>query len=132
MNKNINFSGAERRRFKRATGSFSVTYTIKSPFEVRVQFGLRDLDTIARDIGAGGIGLLAHDQIPQGTLVDLKFTLFNNASIGDENNYCKFDLRGEVRYSAPIEEESYHMGIRFISISPDQRSFIEKYIRDQN
>ena len=131
MDKNVKLSWIEKRRFKRAIASFTVTYSVKTPFEVLLRFGLEDLDTIARDLGGGGIGLLVHDEMPEGTLIDLRFTIFNKVSIGDENSSCKFNLLGEVRYSSLVEKRVYHVGIRFINISPAERNFIEKYIENQ-
>jgi c-di-GMP-binding flagellar brake protein YcgR len=121
-------SGAERREFKRLSDSFLVMYRVKSPFEVRIKFGERELDAVASDISEGGLGLTATHEIPTATMLQLKFSIYNDFSLNKEDNYRAFDLEGNVRYCRVIQGASYQIGIRFVSASPSDRQFIVHYI----
>ena len=121
----------DRRMFKRILDSFFVTYRIQSPFEVRIRLGDKECDAIAQDISEAGLGLLTNHGIPPSALVNLKFIIFNHASLIDENRSRRFELEGEVRYKTDSENNSYRLGVRFRSLSDADRNFITDYVRAQ-
>ena len=79
MSDNTTARGMERRVFKRAADSFSLTYGVKDPFAARFQFKQGELDGVVQDIGEGGVGMLTGYEIPVGAVLNLKFKIINMA-----------------------------------------------------
>ena len=124
--------GKDRRIFKRIYASFGLMFNVRSPFEVRVQFGEKDVDAIAVDIGEGGIGMLTNGVIPIGTRVELKFKIFNDSVHELEGSYRSFELQGDVRYSVVTKESDYRLGVQFGSVTEEERKFLIDYVRANN
>ena len=114
-------SGQDNRKHSRFGAAFSVIYTIKEPFELRMEFGDKEKDGIAEDLSEGGLSLLLDFEIPDHTILNIRFRLL----FKDMVTYRKFDLQGEVRHCMRTKEKfSYRAGIRFLNASRDDREFI--------
>ena len=124
--------GKDRRIYKRIYASFGLMFNVKSPFEVRVQFGERDVDAIAVDIGEGGIGMLTNGVIPIGTRVEMKFKIFNESEHELQGSYRAFELQGDVRYSVVTRESDYRLGVQFVIVTAEERQFLTDYVRANN
>ena len=131
MSAQSNSDFRDRRRFKRIADSFFVTYKVKSPSTVRIRLGDKECDALAQDIGEAGVGLLTNYEIPSDALLNLKFTIFNDAYTTEKDRSRKFELEGEVRYKVYTDDKSYRLGICFVTISAMDRDFIANYVRVQ-
>ena len=116
--------GRENRRYKRFPATFAVVYTIESPFELRLEIGIREIDGIADDLSLSGLSLMTNYQIPAGAVIAMKFKLLNRSAVMEEDRARKFDLQGEARYSFFGKEKAYRVGIRFLNLSQADRDFI--------
>ena len=57
MNAKPGSPGEERRKHKRASDIFIVTYRLASPFDVDLRVGPREYAAVAMDISEGGMGV---------------------------------------------------------------------------
>ena len=105
--------GRENRRHRRFPATFAVVYTIESPFELRLEIGIREIDGIANDLSLGGLSLMTNYQIPAGTMIAMTFKLLDKSAVMEEDRTRKFQLQGEARYSFFGKEKAYRIGIRF-------------------
>ena len=121
--------GRDRRESERIVSEFTLLFSVKAPFEVRVQFGEKEVDAVAQDIGEGGLALITNGVIPIGTRIQLKFKIFNDAAYTEDESFRSFDLQGDVRYSKITKETDYRLGIQFVDIVPAERTFISNYIK---
>ena len=128
MTNSPNPGGAEKRKFKRASASFPVTYSIQSPFELRLQIGKQEVAGIADDLSQGGLSLLTNYDIPAGAVILIKFRLTSKSGPSHEERSRKFELEGEARHSSFSKENGYRIGIRFVNISESDRYFIAEYV----
>jgi len=120
--------GIERRQFKRVIASFSVVCKVHAPLAMSMNIGGKDVDAIALDVSEGGVAVLSNYDIPVGSIVMLKFIMFNEAAKIRAERSRMIEIQGEARYSVLTKEKSYRLGIRFMNISSEDRSFIAKFI----
>ena len=121
----------ERRKHKRATDVFIVTYRLKSPFDVDLTVGPKEYAAVAMDVGEGGLGVDVGQAIPVGTLAHLKFKIVNEVSASERHRQRLFDLDGESRHCRPLGEKNYRVGLVFKNVSPEESGFIATYVKDQ-
>ena len=124
------FSDAERRKHKRASDIFIVTYRLRSPFGVDLRTGGREYAAVALDIGEGGIGLDVGEEIHVGAQVQLKFEMVNRLAVSEKNRQRLFQLNGESRYCRPAQKNSFRVGILFENASSEESAFISEYVKD--
>ena len=120
--------GPENRRHRRSPAAFAVIYTIESPFELRLEIGIREIDGIANDLSLSGLSLMTNYQLPAGAVIRMKFSLVHKGAVLDEDRTRKFELQGEARYSFFGKEKAYRVGIRFLNLSQADRDFIARCI----
>ncbi len=119
----------EKRKYKRVPVSFAMLYAVKLPFAVRVIMGDRERSAVANDIGEGGMSLLTNFEIPVDALLEVKFTLTNEAVLNKDERTRNFELDGQACYCVAAPDSSYRLGVSFIDISPQERVFISNYIK---
>ncbi|RKY29126.1 MAG: hypothetical protein DRP74_09260 [Candidatus Omnitrophota bacterium] len=123
-------SQQERRQFKRVDLAVIVMYEVNSPLTVRMEGGEKDQIAKAFDISEGGMGLLVNDEIPTGSIIRVRFAMINFAAYNPEDQYKSMQLEGEVRYCTPVQEKyAYRVGLRFINISKNERTFISDFVK---
>jgi c-di-GMP-binding flagellar brake protein YcgR len=122
-------SKKEKREFERFPVSFTVLYTVKAPFPVRIRIGNSDCAAMAQDIGEGGMALSANLEIPFDTLLSINFIIINDAAFSKEDHAHNFELDAQVRYCVLVKESTYRLGVSFLNILPSERSYIANYIR---
>ena len=88
-------------------------------FDLRIKLVLRDrageqiIHGRSHDLSYGGLGATLTREVPAGTFAELRFALPN--------------FRHEVRFRARIVHRSgFRCGLRFFSLSPEQRYFIQR------
>ena len=126
------FSDAERRKHKRASDIFIVTYRLRSPFEVDLRMGDKEYAAVALDIGQGGVGVDVGQEIPVGAEVRLKFEMVNALAVSQRNQRHKFELDGQSRYCRSAQKNSFRVGILFGGVSAEESEFISEYVKDQS
>lgn len=95
--------GSERRKYKR------VTIIQEMFFGDR---GVRKMD----DISEQGMFIATPDVFMKGSILDLKFRLFNQDQ--------PISVKAEVRYV----HEGMGMGVRFMNLKPEDRERIKKFV----
>ena len=132
MHMNKEYTGEERRKFKRVKASCIVMYRVSSPLSVRIMVGEREVNAIMLDISEGGAAILTNYNIPASTLLEERFILFNDKAIGDDNRLRSIETRGEARYSFLNQERCYRLGICFTDLSQNNRSFITNFVNQSS
>jgi hypothetical protein len=121
----------EKRKYAREPADSSLQYTVKAPIAVRLKMGNLALPAMICDIGEGGVGVISQFQIPEKTILFLKFTVINTVTPNKECQECRqrdFVIEGQVCYCRPIDKENYRLGINFLDLAPDDRAFIADYV----
>ena len=124
--------GENKRRHKRVSETFIITYRLKAPFNVKVVLGNTECAAVAIDISEGGLGLDSTYEIPVSAKVSLHFTLLNELAATEAERHRVFSLEGESRYCEPTPERGYRVGVHFTNITPEQKEHIAGFVRDQS
>jgi c-di-GMP-binding flagellar brake protein YcgR len=125
-----NYSGQERRRFKRVEVNFTVLYKVNSPLEVRMRIGDTDINALALDISEGGMAILIDYDVPASSIATVKFIMLNENTISTESRTRSIIVQGEVRYNFWMEKKrEYRLGIKFTGLSDDDRNFIANFVK---
>jgi c-di-GMP-binding flagellar brake protein YcgR len=121
------YSGNDRRRFQRLRMNLSVIYRVDQPVTVRMMIGEKEVEATTLDLSEGGMGLLTEYNIPAGTSLFIKFTLFKVSSDGKVNFYGPVVIGGEVR-SSVLSEKKYRLGICFSQIEPQDKTEMASFL----
>ena len=119
----------DKRKFRRGEASFAIRYQVRSPVEVRLEFGVKEQEAIACDLSEGGLALFLEHPLPAGAVIDLSFRLFNQGAAVEAERARKFALQAETRYSQRMPDKSYRVGVRFLNTSSTDREFIASVLR---
>lgn len=122
-----NYSGQERRRFKRVKLGVSLIYRKDAPMDVNVRSSNIDSRAKMLDLGEGGLAILTDVNIPVATVLWVKFTL-SKAENKSVSYYGNMELLGEVRYSVPEEGNTYRVGISFVNIKDKLKVDITNFL----
>jgi c-di-GMP-binding flagellar brake protein YcgR len=121
------YTGSDRRRFKRVKVSVTVVYRKDAPLDVRVRNSNFESEATMLDISEGGMALVTNINIPISTIMWVRFTL-TKVEGKAINFYGDIELLGKVCNSVLIAENSYRIGIQFIEVkekvSNDIRNFV--------
>ncbi|MBI3995317.1 MAG: PilZ domain-containing protein [Nitrospirae bacterium] len=96
-------SGGERRKYRRVTIFQEMFFGDR---------GVRKMD----DISEQGMFITTSDVFMKGSILDLKFRLFNDDQ--------PIAVKAEVRYV----QEGMGMGVRFMNLKPEDRERIKKFV----
>ncbi|MCM8820278.1 MAG: PilZ domain-containing protein [Candidatus Omnitrophica bacterium] len=118
----------ERRKFKRVNVNFIVIYRIHQPVKLRMFINDKEVYAIMIDLNEGGMAIVSSYQIPENTLLLIKFTLIDPTATF-ESRISKIELMGEVRYCILREDKSYRLGIRFTQIKEEDRLIISNFCK---
>lgn len=118
----------EKRRFKRLRANLSITYRIDKPLSVRMIIGNRELRATMLDLSEGGLSVLTDYNIPPLSDLFIKFTLFK-VEDEDVSFYGPMEIVGEVVYNIPFGGNEYRLGIRFKTISKEDKAEIVNFIK---
>ena len=101
------------RRFVRVDVKLPVTYRSPSSTEAK--------PSITRDVGGAGICLLANEEFPKGTRLDVEFRL---PSVEDSIRFI-----GEVVWCGPNPKRprSFFVGLSFVTIKPEDHQAVMRY-----
>jgi len=120
-------SKTERRAFKRLRANLTVVFRVDKAAKTRMLIENRDIHATMIDLGEGGLSLLTNYDIPEGSLLSMKFTLFR-VDKEDVSFYGPMDILGEIRYCYALSNNEYRLGISFKKISEQDRKEIAIFI----
>ena len=106
-----------RRVFKRVPTSFLLTFNLNA----------RPVDAVAQDISEGGLCVFSPHELPEGSRLNLKFKIFNDAEPVESQQVRQLEVQGKVRYSI-LEDADYRMGIEFLNVPEADRRFIANFV----
>lgn len=118
---------AENRKFKRTRVNLAVVYRIDRPVKVRLTVGNKELRATMVDLSEAGISFLTDSNVPNNSLLMMKFTLFKLED-DDVSFYGPMEIMGEVRYCMPLGEKEYRMGILFKQIDDQDKKEIINFL----
>lgn len=124
----MEYKSLERRKFKRLSVNFIVTFQVDRPPEVRMSVGGYDVDALMMDLSEGGMAITTDYEIPNGTQLFINFTLINPYVCEDER-VSKLELVGEVRNIAHVNQRQFRLGIFFINLNDKNKKAISDFIR---
>jgi len=104
MRKTVKKTGEEKRKFKRVSILQDLHFGGKS---------IRKMENISEE----GMFIPAVDVFMDGSVLDLKFTLYNNQK--------PIVVKGEVRHA----QEGVGMGVKFLDLKPADRKQIRQFIQ---
>ena len=106
-----------RRAFKRVPTSFLLSFNVNA----------RPVDAVAQDISEDGMCVFSPQELPQGSRLNLKFKIFNDAEPIESQQVRHLEVQGKVCYSI-LEDADYRMGIQFVNIPEADRRFIANFV----
>jgi len=119
----------ERRKFKRKTASFVVTYSVDSSLLVQLQKGKQTSEATALDFSQSGMAVLTEFSIPRGSLVDMRFVIPQPAEAQESEQGRSIQVIAEAIYSFVSEDnKQYRLGLRFLGMKLEDREFIAHFL----
>lgn len=109
--------------------NLSVVYRIDKPAKARLTLGNREIRSTMVDLSEGGISFLTDYNIPVGSFLLIKFTLFRLEK-DDVSFYGPLEILGEVRYNMPLGESEYRLGISFKRIEEQDKKELTEFIKN--
>ena len=119
------FLGDERRKSKRVRVSLSVIYRVNEPLTVRLLTANKEIKASILNLSDGGIAILTDYDVPVGTVLIMRFTLFKIDN-EDVSFYGPVEITGEVRYNTK-EEGQCRIGVQFTKIDEDDKKEIVNF-----
>lgn len=120
-------SKEQRREHKRLNVNLTVLCKVDRPGAVKMILGKRQVNAIMLDMSEGGLSVLADQDIPSGSELSIQFTLFK-VEPDDVSFYGPVEIRAQVRYSVPVNQRQFRIGIRFIRMKAKDRGEIREFI----
>ncbi len=122
-----NYSGTERRRFRRVRVGVTVIYRKEDPPDVRIRTAQGERSGSMVDISVGGMAIVTDVEVPNAEHLRIRFTL---SEIEDKsvNFYGDVELLGQVRSCVPCEGKMFRVGIAFVNIDERNRFDIANFV----
>ncbi len=120
------FWGIERRKSERALLKTDLFYSVENPPAVKMDLsGKSDTVTLV-DLGVGGLGFVAKQELPQNTELEVSFLLETK---GQGNIEIK--ASGKVVYCFPQGDfATYRVGLEFTKIEDTTKALISEYVKN--
>jgi c-di-GMP-binding flagellar brake protein YcgR len=80
-----------------------------------------------RDISEGGVSVLLKEPLAEGSKLALSLILTQDGI--EDPREEPLDISASVMWSAPTENGTAMLGLRFAQVSPEQRKRLERFIR---
>lgn len=123
-----NYSGQERRKFRRLKVNITVIYNVDSPLVVKISIGDRDIEASTVDISEEGMGFSTKHNLPAGALLSLKFMVYK---IEDDSNFKLYKfikIKGEVKSNVLVASGQRRIGVMFKDMEDDTRQMISEFV----
>jgi c-di-GMP-binding flagellar brake protein YcgR len=125
--KPMQYSGAERRNFKRVKVNLIVVYREDESLDVRIRTGNQERQATMVDISEEGVAVLTDVNIPVTTMLCIRFNLADNKKNGIDF-YGAEDIKGKVLYAAPSDTGHFRIGIQFCDLTKNDRIQIKNFV----
>jgi hypothetical protein len=122
------YSGPDRRAFKRIKVNFMVLYKSEDSLEKIKISRDKEIYALMLDLSEKGMAVLTEYDIPASTLLDLKFTLPALHKITYLNQPIPIALKGKVRYSRGMGKDGFRIGVLFTEIGAGDRDLIKSFV----
>lgn len=122
------YSGEEKRRFRRARVSMTVVYRANQPLSARMLTADKEVQATIVDLSEGGMAILTNYAVQTDTVLLMRFTLFR-VEKEDVSFYGPVSITGEVRYNTMIDNDLYRVGISFTEISQEDKRQISDFVK---
>ena len=124
----IEYSGVEKRRFRRARVSLTVVYLINEPLSMRMLTADKEVQATMIDLSENGMAILTNYFVPDSTVLLMRFTLFK-VNKKDVSFYGPISITAEVRYSTMVDKDLYRVGVCFTEIEEQDRREIADFAK---
>jgi len=126
---NNNYSGEEKRKFKRVKIKFKldVVYRKDQPLDVRLRDGDKEYRATMIDISEGGMSIMTEAKIPVSNVLCIKFTLVRMEK-ESVDFFGEMEVRGEVRYCLGLMPRVFRLGISFVNVNEKEKQQILNFI----
>lgn len=123
------WNGAERRRSRRVSLNFIITFRIYEPMEIRITVGNEQYYGMMMDISEHGMAIKTKCDIPVKTCILIRMVLVD-LSIRDKNKQLKeSEAMGQVCNNILLDKKLRRLGIQFIRIKDKDKEIIKKFVK---
>ena len=119
----------ERRQYKRLRVNLAVVFRVDKTSRVRMSVENKDIHANMIDLSETGMAILSNYDLPAGTVLSMKFTLFR-VDTDDVSFYGPMEIVGEVSYRYTLSANEFRLGIVFTKINTDDRGEIAGFVKD--
>jgi len=124
------YKGPERRKAGRTKTNFPILCNIDPQLKVHLTIKQEIFDAIAKNISEGGMAILTNIELPVNASASVNFTLFNDKEEDISRRTRQIVIDCRTCYHFPVPEGAYQIGLQFLNLSEENRSFIAKYVKD--
>lgn len=120
--------GKNQRKSERMDAAFTLNYSIEKPYDLRIRLGLPDeTNALMQNLSDTGTAIITKYDIPIGTLLRIKFNLFN-LHLSGEKRLRRMEIISEVVSKATLADGGYKIGVRFNNISDEDKAAISDFV----
>jgi len=121
------YSGPERRKYKRVRVSLTVVFRKNAPPNVLIRDDEGEYNAVMIDIGEGGMAIHTAANIDIGTEIVILFSLLDTVGKMREF-YGNFKLTGKVTSNVNQGDDSYRLGIAFVTMDEQTKREIVNFV----
>ena len=118
--------GKDRRRFQRLLLNLTIWYKVRTPEDLRLKFGEKDMEATTLDLSTIGLAFLSKHHIPVWSTLLLKFIFFGEND-GSVNIVKPVEVEAEVKTCLPYENE-FRLGVSFKGLDEARRSELSRFV----
>lgn len=118
--------GKDRRRFQRLLLNLTIWYKVRSPDDLRLKFGEKDMEATTLDLSTIGLAFLSKHHIPVWSTLLLKFIFFGDND-GAVNIVKPVEVEAEVKTCLPYENE-FRLGVSFKGLDEERKGALSRFI----
>lgn len=123
----VNDGNKERRTARRLRVNLAVVFRVDKTSKTRMQIENKEIRATMIDLGEGGLSVLTNYNIPEGSVLSMRFTLFK-VDNEDVSFYGPMDITGAIKYSHSLSNNEYRLGIIFQKIDKNDLNEITAFV----
>ena len=118
--------GKDRRRFQRLLLNLTIWYKVRTPEDLRLKFGEKDMEATTLDLSTIGLAFLSKQRIPVWSTLLLKFIFFGENE-GSVNIVKPVEVEAEVKTCLPYENE-FRLGVSFKGLDEERKGELSRFV----
>jgi hypothetical protein len=118
--------GKDRRRFQRLLLNLTIWYKVRSPEQLRLALGEKDMEATTLDLSTIGLAFISKHYIPVWSTLLMKFIFFGSAD-SSVNIVKPVEVEAEVKTCLPYENE-FRLGVSFKGLDEERRGQLSRFI----